>query len=70
MIREGKLELAQKELKQVTNINRRISTVMYFESHPLTFCPHLRKVSNNISCFSFGSLKSDKWRLPKLGDFQ
>ena len=33
--------------KQVTTMNCRISTVMYFESRPLTSRPHLRDVSND-----------------------
>ena len=44
MIMEVKLNLPRK--KQITTMNRCISTVMYFESRPLISCPHLRKVSN------------------------
>ena len=32
--------------KQVATMNRRISIVPYFESRPLTSCPHFRRVSN------------------------
>ena len=47
MIKEFKFKFA---LKEVTTMNRHISTVTYFESRPLTSrpltsCPHLRKVS-------------------------
>ena len=45
MIMEVKLNLLRK--KQVTTMNRRIFTVTYFESRPLTSRPHLRNVSIN-----------------------
>ena len=46
---KGQAQKVKPRKKEVITLNRRISTVMCFESRPLASRPHLRKVSIGMS---------------------